>query len=90
MNKLVKPVIRQKRVDFAVKAFKKLVQYRTILRNHSKIANSPLPKHKDKKHQQLVADWLVNVQNAQNELAKVEKRLNANEFKEYEKLCRGI
>lgn len=89
MTKL-KDKINEKKLSDAVALFTKLMQYRTILNNHSIVANSPIPRNKQKKHGQLVADWIVKVQNIEAELDKLFTKLRKAEKTEFTARCKQL
>lgn len=85
-----KPEINDAKVLEAVQVFTKLVQYRTILRNHNLVASSSIPPKKERKHQLLVADWIVKVRNKQTELDGLIKAFTNDELKEFSVRCRDV
>lgn len=63
----------------ALKVNDELIVHRSQLRNHKIIANSNLPKQKQKRFDDLVTKCLVNVRNTESKLAKLFEKLDQSD-----------
>lgn len=84
MSEEVKLTDKQiKKIEKVIAVLQKAMQYRIILRNHNVIASSSIPKHKQKKHNQLVAEWVMKTRNMETELDKLFNKLKPAEQQEF-------
>lgn len=70
-----------KRVLNAERAYHNLVNAARILRNMKKIANSPIPKFKQKKFDDLVTTWITKEYNANQAFEAAIRKLRGSEEK---------
>lgn len=87
-----KPLTKKQveKVDNAVALFTKTMQYRIIVNTHSKIANSPLPKKKAIKHQQLLSEWVAKSDDLYVELEALIDKLNPRQLELYAERCQQL